>query len=105
MLPSKAGAVVCGRRSICRSILGSSGSEWEASGSPEGCTPVLSDASAGDVSAVAALAVDDSAIDDSAIDDSAEDPASALFFETSSSSDGGDGGGESWGRTMRGDGF
>ena len=100
MLPSKAGAVVCGRRSICRSILGSSGSEWEASGSPEGCTPVLSDASAGDVSAVAALAVDDSAIDDSA-----EGPASALFFETSSSSDGGDGGGESWGRTMRGDGF
>ena len=100
MLPSKAGAVVCGRRSICRSILGSSGSEWEASGSPEGCTPVLSDASAGDVSAVAALAVDDSAVDDSA-----EDPASALFFETSSSSDGGDGGGESWGRTMRGDGF
>ena len=100
MLPSKAGAVVCGRRSICRSILGSSGSEWEASGSPEGSTPVLSDASAGDVSAVAALAVDDSAVDDSA-----EDPASALFFETSSSSDGGDGGGESWGRTMRGDGF
>ena len=94
MLPSKRGSAVCGRRSICRSILGCSGNEWETSGSPDGCIPVVSNASAGDVAA------DDVAAGDVPV----EEPASAPFVETSRGPEGADGGGESWGRTMRGEG-